>query len=90
MLSSTLSLTAPIDQQVAARVSSCTLPFPVARTRGAGVRDAHLHLVDGDGASLCEAFTQQQLDWLPLDWPDVGTGARCPACQMIGSGSRRP
>jgi hypothetical protein len=90
MLSSTLLLTAPIDQQVPAPVSSGALPFPVARARGEGVRDAHLHLVDGDGASLCEAFRHQQLELLPLAWHDVVTGARCLACQVIGSWSRRP
>lgn len=90
MPSSTPFLTAPIDQRVTGGGRFRPAPFPVARTIGGRTRDAHLHLVDGDGASLCEAFTQQQLERLHLAWCDVITVARCRACSMLGSWSTRP
>jgi hypothetical protein len=83
-------LTDLIDQRVNATVDPRPTPFPVARTIGEGTRDGRLHLVDGDGASLCEAFTQQQLQRLHLAWYDVVTVARCRACEVLGSSPTRP
>src|SRR5215203_5751783 len=57
--------TVPIDLWGTA-VGTRPALFPVARTIGGATRDSHLHLVDGDGASLCERFTQQELECLPL------------------------
>ena len=90
MLSSTPLPTAPIYRRVTGEIGSRPTPFPVARTIGGGIRDAHLHLVDGDGASLCEAFTEQQLGRLHVAWYDVVTPARCRACEVLGSWSARP
>jgi hypothetical protein len=86
MLSSTIFPTVPIDQGVPAGVDSRHTPFPVAR----GTRGGALHLVDGDGASLCEAFTEQQLERLPLTWAEVIAIARCRVCDMLGSPPARP
>jgi hypothetical protein len=90
MLSSTMSPTVLIDRRVTAGVGSRSTPFPVARSIDGGTRDGDLHLVDGDGASLCEAFTQQHLERLPLAWAEVAAVARCRACEMLGSSSARP
>jgi hypothetical protein len=90
MLRSTISLTVPIDQRVTAGVGSRCSPFPVARSTFAGTRDGHLHLVDGDGASLCGAFTQQQLERLLLAWAVVTPVARCRVCDVLGSSSAPP
>jgi hypothetical protein len=90
MLSSAFVPTAPIDQRVTAGVGSRPTPFPVARTMGGGIRDALLHLVDGDGASLCEACTQQEIERLPVAWAEVAAVARCRACEVLGSSSARP
>jgi hypothetical protein len=90
MLSSTISPTVPIDQRVTAGGDSRSIPFPVARSIGGGTRDGDLHLVDGDGASLCEAFTEQQLERLPLTWAEVIAIARCRVCDMLGSPPARP
>jgi len=76
--------TAPTDLWGTAVVGSHPALFPVARTIGGWTRDDHLHLVDGDGASLCEAFTQQELEWLPLVWAEVLEVARCRACEALG------
>jgi hypothetical protein len=89
MLSSIPFPTAPTDPWGTAVVGSRPAPFPVARTIGGGTRDGHLHLVDGDGASLCEAFTQDELEWLPLVWAEVVEVARCRACAVIGCSSPR-
>jgi hypothetical protein len=62
----------------------------VARSIDGGTRDGDLHLVDGDGASLCEAFTQQQLQRLPLAWAEVVAVARCRVCEVLSSSSARP
>ena len=64
--------------------------FPVARTIGEEPGDGYLHLVDGDGASLCEKFTEQQLGWLHVSWCDVVVPARCRACAVLGSWSGQP
>lgn len=90
MLSSIPFPSAPTDRWGTAAVGSCPAPFPVARPISAGTRDGHLHLVDGDGASLCEAFTQQELEWLPLVWAEVVETARCPACEALGFSPARP
>jgi len=87
MLRSTISLTVPIDQRVTAGVGSRCSPFPVARSSDGGTRDGHLHLVDGDGASLCETFTREQLQRLPLTWDDAI--ARCRTCELLGTSPRR-
>jgi hypothetical protein len=79
MLSSIPFSTAPTDLW-----GTAPSLFPVARTIGGGTRDGHLHLVDGDGASLCETFTQQELEWLPLVWAEVLEVARCRACEALG------
>jgi hypothetical protein len=84
MLSSSPFPTAPTDLWGIAVVGSRHALFPVARTIGGGTRDGHLHLVDGDGASLCEAFTQQELERLPLVWAEVLEAARCLACEALG------
>jgi hypothetical protein len=85
MLNSIPSPTAPTDLWGTAWVGSRRALFPVARTIGGGTRDGHLHLVDGDGASLCEAFTQQELECVPLVWAEVLEVARCRACKALGS-----
>jgi hypothetical protein len=85
MPSSTIVPTAVIDVRVTARVGWPSSPFPVARSITRGTRDRVLHLVDGDGASMCEAFTQQQLERLPLAWAEVIAVARCPVCDVLGS-----
>jgi hypothetical protein len=85
MLSSIPFPTAPTDLWGTAVVGSRPALFPVARTIGEGTRDGHFHLVDGDGASLCEAFTQQELEWLPLVWAEDLGVARCRACEALGS-----
>ncbi len=90
MPSSTLVPTAVIDVRVTARVDCPSSPFPVARSLDRGTRDRFLHLVDGDGASMCEAFTQQQLERLPLTWAEVIAVARCRVCEVLGSFSPRP
>jgi hypothetical protein len=90
MLTSTLTPTAVIDSRVTARVRSRSSPFPVARSIDGGTRDRSLHLVDGDGASMCEAFTQQQLERLPLAWAEVIAVARCRVCEVLGSSPARP
>jgi hypothetical protein len=90
MLSSTISPTVPIDPWVTAGSDSRSTPFPVARSIDGGTRDGDLHLVDGDGASLCEAFTQQQLQRLPLAWAEVVAVARCRVCEVLSSSSARP
>jgi hypothetical protein len=90
MLSSTMSPTVLFDQRVTAAVGCRSIPFPVARSIDGGTRDAGLHLVDGDGASLCEAFTHQQLQRLPLAWSEIVAVARCRVCEVLGSSSARP
>jgi len=87
MLSSTIFPTVLTDQRAVAGVGSRFSPFPVARSIDGGTRDGDLHLVDGDGASLCEACTKQQLERLPLAWADAVT--RCRACDVLGSSSVR-
>jgi hypothetical protein len=89
MLSSTIFPTVLIDQRGTVGVGSRSTPFPVARSIDGGTRDGDLHLVDGDGASLCEAYTQQQLERLPLAWAEVVAVARCRACEVLGSSSAR-
>jgi hypothetical protein len=89
MLTSTIIPTAVIDSRVAAGVGSRSSPFPVARSIDGGTRDRCLHLVDGDGASMCEAFAQQQLERLPLTWTEVIAVARCRVCEVLGSSSSR-
>jgi hypothetical protein len=90
MLSSTILTTVLIDQRVTAGADSRSVPFPVARSIDEGTRDGGLHLVDGDGASLCEAFTPQQLERLPLPWVEVIAVARCRVCKLLGSSYARP
>ncbi|CCH87908.1 protein of unknown function [Modestobacter italicus] len=90
MPSPTIVPTAVIDSRVPAGVGSRAAPFPVARSIGRRTGDRRFHLVDGDGASLCEAFTQQQLERLALSWAEVMAVARCRACEMLGSPSGRP
>jgi hypothetical protein len=87
MPSSTIFPTVLIDQWVTAGVGSCATPFPVARSIDRATRDGYLHLVDGDGASLCEAFTQQQLERLPLAWAEVIALTRCRVCEVLGFSS---
>jgi|tagenome__1003787_1003787.scaffolds.fasta_scaffold20047243_1 hypothetical protein len=87
---SSLSRTVPADQGVTAGAGTHDIPLPVARSIYAATRDGGLHLVDGDGASLCEKFTQQQLEQLPLAWTDVVATARCPVCEVLGSPFGRP
>src|SRR3954453_15859808 len=77
MLCSTISPTVPPAQRVTAGRDSRSSPFPVARSIDGATRDGDLHLVDGDGASLCEAFVQQQLERLPLAWAEVDAVALC-------------
>jgi hypothetical protein len=90
MRSSTTVPTTVIDSRVTAGVGSRSSPFPVARSIDRSTRDRCLHLVDGDGASMCEAFTQQQLERLPLTWAEVIAVARCPVCEVLGSLSAPP
>lgn len=90
MLSSAIFPTVLIDQRALAQVGSGTTPLPVARSIGVRTGQGDLHLVDGDGASLCEAFTQQQLERLSLAWAEVVAGARCPVCAFLGSPSAGP
>jgi hypothetical protein len=90
MSTSSIYGTVPTDQRVIAVAGVHAPPLPVARSVYAGTRDGSLHLVDGDGASLCERFTQQQLEQLPLAWTDVIATARCPVCEVLGSPSGRP
>ncbi|MGY1709839.1 hypothetical protein ACI8AC_10050 [Geodermatophilus sp. SYSU D00758] len=78
-------LTVLVDRQATGTADPLPTPFPVARTTGEGSPDRRLHLVDGDGASLCELFAQQQLERLPMPWCDVVTGARCRTCELLGS-----
>jgi hypothetical protein len=80
-----MSGTVPTDPRGTAGAGSHATPLPVARSITTGLRDGALHLVDGDGASLCERFTQQQLERLPLAWTDVVAAARCPVCEVLGS-----
>jgi hypothetical protein len=87
MVSPTTVPTAVIDSRVTAGVGSRSSPFPVARSIHGGTPDRCLHLVDGDGASMCEAFPQQQLERLPLAWAEVIAVARCPVCEVLGSSS---
>jgi hypothetical protein len=90
MLGFTISPTVPIDQRVTADCGSRCTPFPVARSIDAGTRGGDFHLVDGDGASLCEAFTRRRLQRLPLAWAEVLAVARCRVCEVLGSSSARP
>ena len=89
MASSTIFPIKAIDQWVAEEVGSrpspspFPFPFPVARRIGGLAPDGHVHLVDGDGASLCEAVTQDQLERLPVAWADVVAGARCRGCEVL-------
>ncbi len=77
--------TAPLDDLWGtAVVGAHPVPFPVARTIGRATRNTHLHLLDGDGASLCEGFTEEELERLPLAWAEVVEVARCRACDVIG------
>jgi len=85
MLSSTIFPTLLIEHRGTVEGGARATPFPVARSIEGEHRDRDLHLVDGDGASLCEAFTQQQLERLPLAWAEVVAVARCRACQVLGS-----
>jgi len=87
MPSSPISFTVPIDKRVTVAVGSCSTPFPVARSIDWGTRDGDLHLVDGDGASLCEAYTQQQLEQLPLAWAEAVAFKRCRVCEVLGFSS---
>jgi hypothetical protein len=87
MLSSLSFPTAPIDLWGTAVVGSRPALFPVARTIGGAIWDGHLHLVDGDGASLCEGFTPQELEWLPLVWAEIVEVDRCRACEALGCSS---
>jgi hypothetical protein len=87
MLTSTIIPTAVIDPRVTARSGSRSSPFPVARSIDGGTWDRSLHLVDGDGASMCEAFTQQQLERLPLAWAEVIALTRCRVCEVLGFSS---
>jgi hypothetical protein len=89
MPSSTTSLTVLFDPRFTAGVGSRSSPFPVARSIDEATRDGDLHLVDGDGASLCEAFTQQQLRRLPQTWAEAVDVARCRVCDLLGSWSAR-
>jgi hypothetical protein len=90
MSSSSISRTVPADPWVTAGAGTHSAPLPVARSIATGIRDGSLHLVDGDGASLCDRFTQQQLEQLPLAWTDVVATARCPVCEVLGSPFGRP
>jgi hypothetical protein len=90
MSTASISGTVRTDQWVTAAAGTHALPLPVARSVYAGTRDGSLHLVDGDDASLCERFTQQELVQLPLAWTDVVATARCPVCEVLGSPSGRP
>jgi hypothetical protein len=87
MSTASISGTVPTDQRFTAVAGTHAIPLPVARWIDSGSRDGDLHLVDGDGASLCEEFTQQQLEQLPLAWTDVIATARCPVCEVLGSPS---
>src|SRR4051794_29397181 len=87
---SSISRTVLTARWVTAAAGTHATPLPVARSIYAGTRDGGLHLVDGDGASLCERFTQQQLEQLPLAWTDVVATARCPVCEVLGSPFGRP
>jgi hypothetical protein len=89
MLSSTISPTVPVDQQVTGGGDSRSIPLPVARSIDGGTQDGDLHLVDGDGASLCEAFTPHELTRLPLAWAEVVAVARCLVCEVLSSSSAR-
>jgi hypothetical protein len=85
MLSFTISSTVLIEQRDIAKVGWCSAPFPVARSIDGATRGDDLHLVDGDGASLCEAFTQQQLERLPLAWSEIVPLTRCRICDVLGA-----
>jgi len=87
MVSFTVFPITPVDRWFAAGVRSRRTPFPVARRMGRQARGGDVHLVDGDGASLCEAVTQQQLERLPLAWADVVPVARCRGCEVLGCSS---
>jgi hypothetical protein len=73
-----------LDQRITAGDWCRPNPFPVARTIGGVIDARHVHLVDGDGASLCEGFARHQLERLELPWQDVVTGARCRVCEVLG------
>ncbi|MGY1671677.1 hypothetical protein [Geodermatophilus sp. SYSU D00710] len=87
MLTLTTTWTVPVDRQVADAVRPHPTPFPVARTIGDETPDRRLHLLDGDGASLCEAFPPQQLERMRRPWEDVDAAARCHPCELLGSPS---
>ena len=44
----------------------------------------HLHVMDGDGASLCERVDAGELIRIhELRWRDVPLSLRCPACRAL-------
>ncbi|MGY1609985.1 hypothetical protein [Geodermatophilus sp. SYSU D00700] len=85
MLTLTTTWTVPVDRQVADAVGPHPTPFPVARTIGEETPARSLHLLDGDGASLCEAVPPQQLERMRRPWEDVDADARCRPCELLGS-----
>ena len=88
MVSPTLFPAMPIGQRITAGAGSrLSTPFPVARRIGGQALDGSVHLVDGDGASLCEAVTQDQLERLPVAWADVVAVGRCRGCEALGCSS---
>jgi hypothetical protein len=51
---------------------------------GAPSDNGTVHLVDGDGSSLCEAV--DAADLRPVDdlrWPDLPAGQQCPRCRLL-------
>jgi hypothetical protein len=60
-------------------------PFPVGAVMDGADRDRHLHLVDGDGASLCEQLPPGRLVLIDLYWSDVRGELRCRLCDLLRS-----
>ncbi|RFU19200.1 hypothetical protein [Geodermatophilus marinus] len=73
-----------VDPRAPAAARPRPTPLPVARVNAEGAA-GRLHLVDGDGASLCELIPARQLERLPLPWCDVVTTARCRVCAALAS-----
>jgi hypothetical protein len=51
---------------------------------GAPPDDGTVHVVDGDGSSLCEVVDAADLHLVDdLRWPDLPADQQCPRCQLL-------
>ncbi|MFL6241185.1 MAG: hypothetical protein ACJ735_17015 [Actinomycetes bacterium] len=68
----------------AARAASDPLDIPVGVAWTPDQRFAPVHVIDGDGASLCEQVVAADLVAIPnRAWQQIETDRRCPFCLLL-------